>query len=502
MLRPIPLVDLAFLWIDRPETPANVGALLIFDPPGGHDPSRIAREVLRAYRSRPPTPPFDSIPDLPTLGLPQWRRIDDVDLRRHVLLEKLEPPGDPDQLRRHVARLHEKPLDRSRPLFEVHVIHGLATRQFAVYLKSHHANWDGRYAMERVFGNLARKPGEIEPAFFAIPDAGAVADTPAVAIATGLRTLVAQAAGFRELFGSLSARSAARSAARSQEPSSTRQGAGNRPFAGPHTRLNEPVTARRELATFELPLDAMRRVAHAAGGTLNDAALAVVDAGVGRYLASLGERPGRALVAMCPVAMRDPADHEATTRAATFFVPLGSPRAGPAVRLRRIVAATRAAKDEFRGFSREAMQDYAALAFGLWFASNALGLDAAIARPVINFVLSNVGAIDGPRYLGNSRLASVIPVSMLANPCGLNVTAISLEGRMQFGVLTNAAAVDASRIADECRRAFADLAHVVRPGNRRARASRTGESDQDLVLRKPPVRKPSRTRRMPASQRS
>ncbi len=494
MLRPIPLVDLAFLWIDRPETPANVGALLLFDPPDGKDPGRIAREVVGAYRARPPTPPFDSIPDLPTLGLPQWRRAERVDLRRHVLLEKLGAPGDLDQLRRHVTRLHEAQLDRARPLFEVHVIHGLATGQFAVYLKTHHANWDGRYALERVFGNLAREPGEIAPAFFSIPDTGAVADTSGVALAAGLRTLIAQAAGFRELFGSL--------AARTQEASGNRQGAGNRPFAGPHTRLNEPVTAKRELATFELPLDAMRRVAHAAGGTLNDAALAVVDAGIGRYLASLGERPGRPLVAMCPVAMRDAGDHQATTRAATFFVPLGSPRAGPAVRLRRIVAATRAAKDEFRGFSREAMQDYAALAFGLWFASNALGLEAAVARPVINFVLSNVGAIDGPRYLGHSRLTSVVPMSMLANPCGLNVTAISLEGRMQFGILSNAAAVNASCIANESRRAFADLVHAMGPGSRRERASRAGESVQDLVLRKPPARKPSRTRRMPASQRS
>lgn len=493
MLRPIPLVDLAFLWIDRPETPANVGALLLFDPPDGQDPARLAREVVRAYRSRPPTPPFDSFPDLPTLGLPQWRRAEHIDLRRHVLLEKLAAPGDLDQLRRRVARLHETVLDRKRPLFEVHVIHGLATRQFAVYLKSHHANWDGRYAMARVFGNLAREPGTIAPAFFSTPDVGAVADTSAGAIAGGLKALLAQAAGFKELFASLSARA--------QDAAATRPSAGNRPFSGPHTRLNDPVTAERDFASFELPLDAMRRVARAAGGTLNDVALAVVDAGIGRYLADLGERPGQPLVAMCPVAMRDADDHEATTKTATFFVPLGNPRAGPAVRLRRIVEATRAAKEEFRGYSREAMQDYALLAFGLWLASNALGLDAAVSRPVVNFVLSNLGAIDGPRYLGHSRLSAVYPVSMLASPSGLNITTISLEGRMEFGIVANADAVDATLIARRCEKAFEALARTVSRASESA-ASRRAVAPQDLVFRKPPARKPSRTRRMPASQRS
>jgi len=492
MLRPIPLLDLGFLWIDRPETPANVGALLLFDPTSGQDPARLARQVVRAYRSEPPTPPFDSIPDVPTLGLPQWRRADSVDLQRHVLLGKLDPPGSLEQLQRHVARLHEGLLDRSRPLFEVHLIHGLASGQFALYLKSHHANWDGRYAMERVFGNLPREPGAIAPAFFAVPDPGAVADMSSGAIAGGLRTLLARAAGFKELLASLSSR--ARTAVDAQHV------AGNRPFAGPHTRLNDPVAPARSFATFDLPLETMRRVARAAGGTLNDVALAVADAGIGRYLADLGERPRQPLVAMCPVSVRDPGDHEATTKSATFFVPLGGPRAGAAARLRQVVAATRAAKEEFRGYSLEAMQDYAMLAFGLWLASSTLGL-GAVTRPVINFVLSNVGAIDGPRYLGRSRLAAAYPVSMLADPTGLNITTMSLDGRMQFGIVANAAAVDAVRVAQACKESFASLSRAMARTTKASTRPRPA-SPQDLVLRKPPLRSPSRNRRIPASQRS
>jgi hypothetical protein len=195
---------------------------------------------------------------------------------------------------------------------------------------------------------------------------------------------------------------------------------------------------------------------------LNDVALAVVDAGVERFLAGLGERPRQALVAMCPVSLREPGDREATTKAATLFVPLARPRSGASDRLRQIVANTRDAKVEFRSFSREAALDYAALAFGLWFVSNTLGL-GAITRPVINLTVSNVGAVDGTRYLGDCRLTAAYPVSMLADPCGLNVTVVSVEDHMDFGIIANAAVVaDAFELARACEAAFAQLLRAVK----------------------------------------
>lgn len=449
-MRPILPLDLAFLWIDRPATPSNVGAVMLFDPPAGGSAQAAARQVVRAYRAARPSPPFDCIPDLPPLGLPHWRPAPKPDMRRHVHHERLPPPGDLDQLRRRVASLHEEVLDRSSPLFHVHVIDGLASGQFAVYLKSHHATWDGRYALERVFGNLPQVPGPIAPPFFATPVAAPPDGEPAPGLPAGLRGLLAQAAGLREVFATLTARASA-------SPGQARQ-SGNRPFAGPHTRFNEPVGPTRSFACFDLPLDEMRRAARAAGGTLNDVALAIVDAGVMRYLAAQSERPRLPLVAMCPVSLREPGDQEATTKVATLFVPLGGPRVGARGRLRRIVSNTRAAKAEFREFSREAALDYALLAFGLWFASSTLGL-GAVTRPVMNFVLSNVGAIDGPRYLGRSRLAAAYPVSMIADPTGLNVTVMSVNDHMDFGIIASAAA-DAGEIARACQSAFDELRAV------------------------------------------
>jgi WS/DGAT/MGAT family acyltransferase len=465
MTRQIALLDLAFLLLDRPETPANVGALLLFDPPPGRAAASVATQVVRAYRAAQPGLPFDSIPDLAVLALPRWRPAPHVDLRQHVLRATLSAPGDLAGLCRLVALLHEAPLDRSRPLFSLHVIDGLASGQLAIYLKSHHAYWDGRYALERIFGQLRSEPGPIQPPFFAAapnagqpPDAQADGQVDAHFVAAGLRAMVTQASAARELFGKLATR------ARAQRASA--QLAANRPFSGPHTRFNDPVAAGRSIACFSLPLDALRRVARACDATLNDVALAIVDSGVERLLASLGERPRDPLVAMCPVSLRTPGDREATTKAATMFVPLARPRTAALERLRQIAANTRAAKREFGELSHEAALDYALLVFGLWLASNSLGL-GAITRPAINFAVSNIGGVEGTRYLGRCRLASAYPVSMIADPTGLNVTVLSVEGRMDFGIVANAAVLaDAFELARECQAAFMQLeraAHRARP---------------------------------------
>jgi diacylglycerol O-acyltransferase / wax synthase len=459
MLRPIPAMDLAFLLADRPRTPANVGALLLFEPPAGRNAAGVAREVLRAYRAARPAPPFDCTPELPPLGLPRWRTAPQVDLRRHVRIERLAPPGTEARLWQRVAQLHESPLDRQRPLFEVHLLHGLTSGRLALYVKSHHASWDGRYALERLFDSLGEAPGELRPPFFAAP-AAATGPTPGAAApshAAALSGLLGHAAGLATLAAALATR------LRTPDADSGPV-AGNRPFAGPHTRFNERVQAGRGFACLDLPLEAMRAVAHAAGGTLNDVVLAVVDAGVATYLAAHGERPAQPLVAMCPVSQRDPGDHEATNKSATLFLPLGAPRATPAARLRRIVASSRQAKKEFARLPPAAVLDYALAAFGLWFATDALGLRDRM-PPVVNLTVSNVGAVVGERFLGNSRLVAACPVSMLADPVGLNVTVLSAAGRMHFGLIANAAAVpDVDRLARACATAWTILAR----GNRRA----------------------------------
>ena len=483
MTHPIPLLDLVFLGIDRGETPANVGVVMLFDLPPGRSSRSTTQRIAGALRKARPTAPFDCIPDFPAVGRPHWRGLANIDMRYHVRRQRLPGPGERRQLFELVAELHRERLDRTRPLFELHVIDGLDSGQIAIYLKSHHASWDGRSALARIFGSLATEPGPIRTPFFALPP-HPMPQAPqpgSASLADGARSLVTHALAARELLTAMATRL-------SRPRDEPRRPAGNQPFGGPQTRFNQPVAAARSFAAFSMPVDSMRQIARAFGGKINDVLLAVVDGGVERYLASLGERPRQPLVAMCPVSMREAGDLEATTKVATMFVPMARPRSGAARRLQQIIANSGAAKQEFRALSKAAAIDYALIAFGAWFASHALGMEA-ITRPVVNLVVSNVGGLPGERYFGDLRLAAAYPVSMIADPVGLNVSAVSVGERMDVGIVANRAAVpDAAEIARHCVATWSLL--------------RKAADRQALVFRNPPLRKPSRNRRMPPSQRS
>ena len=84
-------------------------------------------------------------------------------------------------------------------------------------------------------------------------------------------------------------------------------------------------------------------------------------------------------------------------------------------------------------------------------------------RPVVNLVVSNVGGVSESRYLGRCRVTAAYPLSMLADPVGLNVTVLSLDGHMDFGILANAAVLaDAFELAAACQAAFATLERAAR----------------------------------------
>jgi WS/DGAT/MGAT family acyltransferase len=345
-------------------------------------------------------------------------------------------------------------------------------------MKSHHALWDGRSALPRVFGSMDAEPGPVRRPFYAAEPAAPSAEPgehTGPDLASGLRGALGQVMALRELVTKLSARIGADG--RPQDGAR-----GNAPFSGPHTLFNAPVVQERSFAMFSLPLDEMREVGRAFSGTLNDVMLALVDGGLQGYLRSRGETHREPLVAMCPVSLREPGDLEATTKVATLFVPMATPRGSAARRMHEIIQNTRAAKSELKSLSNEAAVDYGALVFSLWLGARLLGVHN-VARPVINFVISNVGGDEGPRYLGESRLIGAYPISMLAEPTGLNITANSTDGRMDFGIVANLSAVpEADEIAVACRRAFDQLRNSARRQRRATvRTSASGKTKRARI---------------------
>ncbi len=163
MLLPMAPTDSLFLLGESREHPMHVGGLAVFTPPEGgvggrcramFDAALIGDQVAVAFRKR-------ARRSVTSLGQWGWDTLPhhEVDLEHHVRRDALPPqPGGMAELMTLVSRLHGTLLDRSRPLWEMHLIEGLADGRYAIYTKIHHALADGASAMRLLRDSMSEDP--------------------------------------------------------------------------------------------------------------------------------------------------------------------------------------------------------------------------------------------------------------------------------------------------------------------------------------------------------
>ncbi len=137
MSKIIPPLDLMWLLMETPTTPTHIGGLLLFQRPAGR-PS-LVREIVEAYRSYEPVPPFNYLPKL-GLRVPRFVESAHIDHVYHVQHLAMPAGSTYEDFLRLVTDLHEPMLDHGRPLFRMWIIEGLPDRQFAIYVKMNHSD--------------------------------------------------------------------------------------------------------------------------------------------------------------------------------------------------------------------------------------------------------------------------------------------------------------------------------------------------------------------------
>ena len=138
----ISLIDNGFLLTEAQNSPKHVACLQVWDLPEGKG-SAWLRRLLADLKEEPPGFPFNQKLNYKIPLQPDLVTDPKVDMDYHVRHTVLPHPGDDEQLWKTVSRLHANLLDRERPLWEFHLIEGLAGRRFAFYTKIHHALADG-----------------------------------------------------------------------------------------------------------------------------------------------------------------------------------------------------------------------------------------------------------------------------------------------------------------------------------------------------------------------
>src|SRR4051812_48296140 len=141
-------LDASFLYLEQPTTPMHVGAVSIFRRPrAGFDYDRLVELIeqrialVPRYRQKVRHVPGN-------LARPVWVDDPDFDVAYHVRRSALPKPGDDAQLNELVARLMSRPLDHTRPLWEMYLVEGLARGRTAVLTKTHQAMVDGVSAID------------------------------------------------------------------------------------------------------------------------------------------------------------------------------------------------------------------------------------------------------------------------------------------------------------------------------------------------------------------
>lgn len=425
--------DRASLNAERGPVNMAVGGVLVLEGGPGLEPAAVRERLasrlhlLPRYRQRLEEGP---------LGLtgPAWVDDPHFDLDWHLRATSLPAPGGRAELEALVAREMSRRLDRSRPLWELTVVEGLADGRAALLARMHHALVDGIGAVDVASVLLDPTP---EPIDYPPPDDGwqprpyarrdhllRLASAP---VGRAQRLLLEGAARALDT----SPRQAAEDLRRATEL--VAELARARPQA-PDTPLNGRLSPNRGFATLHAPLDDLKRAGKGQGGTVNDALLAAVAGMLARYLdgASLPRPP----VALVPVSVR-PKDGGPQTgnHISTVFVDLPVDEPDPAERIRRLGAQMRALRES------EAVRAGALVA-------GATGLAPPLVSDVLvramgsvrafNLVVSNVPGPQQPFFLNGHRMLEVYPVVPL-NPAHqrLTVGILSYDGRVHFGLLAD-----------------------------------------------------------------
>jgi WS/DGAT/MGAT family acyltransferase len=448
-------LDSSFLHLERDSTHMHVAGCMVFEgPPPDYEELLVQIEsrlhLVPRYRQRLAFVPFNQ-------GRPVW--VDDPHFKAafHVRHTALPRPGSDDELARLAGRVFSQPLDRSRPLWELWLVAGLAHGRFALLSKTHHALVDGVSGVDIATVLFDSSP---DPLPVAAPDREWIPRPLPTGIQLLADALVERAVmpaeiarGVRATMRgprALGARAAKSMAGLGAMAWTGLQAAPSSPFnvrIGPHRRF---AWVRGDLAEF-------KAVKNALGGTVNDVVLAVVAGGLGRYMRLHGHSTDDVVLrAMVPVSVRADVEHGALgNRVAAMWAPLPVGVTDPVARLQTISAAMKDVKASGQAVGAEVLTALSGFAPPTIMAQ-AARLQAR--QRLFNLVVTNVPGPQHPLYVLGRELIALYPMVPLAENTALGIAIMSYNGQLNFGLTADFDAIaDVETLVDELSSAIEEL---------------------------------------------
>lgn len=421
------LFDAAWFYVEKREAPAHFGPLIIMTPPESA-PTSFVYDFVEQWRTcKTYAPPFNY--RLSRSRIPSWDVLppEEIDLDYHLRHSALPKPGGERELGVLISRLHSHRLDRRRPLWECHVIEGLAGNRFAIYMKLHHGQLDGMGSVRLMDRTFSTRPDAIKllPPWCIGMRGG---DKPKLESPKPGRR---RRQPLMETLGALPqmAKTLGRMIGDSR---SDQHPEVKLPFQAPMTLINGRISGQRRYATQNYELARVKRLTRAAGVKLNDVFLTLCGAALRRYLLELDALPRQSLITQVPVNVRPAGDASVGNALAFIYVTLATDVADPIDRLHAVHASAESGKAFHESLPPAGVDPFTMLLSGPFIGQVVSGLGGRT-PPAANLVISNITGPKERLYFNGARVEQIYGPSVLFHGQALNITMSSYVDEINIG---------------------------------------------------------------------
>jgi len=473
-------LDATFLDLETDRTHMHVCAVLILDarplagPEGGVDIARVRAYVASVLHEIPRY--RQKVVHVPLLGHPVW--VDDArfKLSYHVRHSCLPWPGSTALLESLAGRIMSQKLDRTRPLWELWVVEGLASNRAALIAKVHHCLVDGVAGIDLLM-KMARLTADatIEPCRPWIPRSSPRAArllagemycrlAAPLDLVSQLRSSLADPNGAWRSLGA-GARGIAEAAQAGLQPASW-------------TPLNVEIGPHRRFHWRRFAFAEVKTIAERLGGTVNDVVLAVVAGGLRSFLRRRGfSTRGKTIRALVPVSTRRTEERGTLgNHVATLVAPLPIHCADAVRRLAMVASSTTALKQSKQVTGIQFVEE---LADRLWPRFLTQVFHLAMHRSPANLVVTNVPGPPVPLYFLGARVLEIYPMVPLFERQALGIALFSYNGYLFWGFNADYDALtDLEAVGDAVAASFAEL---LAASDHRQRAVAANAADRGVL---------------------
>lgn len=435
-------VDASLLYSESPSVPLHVCSIAELDTttiPGGYRFESFRERLASRMQAMPALRARLANSQL-NLDHPVWVEDTEVDVSLHVQRIGLPAPGGREELAEACGRIASTPLDRGLPLWEMAVIEGVGGSDphdggpVVLMIKVHHAAVDGVSAAN-LLGQLCDVEADAAPPKAVAGVGGA---KPLEIAASGLMRFATRP---MELMRSVPT-------AVSTVVNTIGRARGGRamaaPFAAPTTVFNAEITSDRAIAFAQLELDDIKRVKNRFGATVNGVVMALCAGALRGYLLNRKELPDKPLVAVVPSSVHGKTDRPGRNQLSGMFCDLHTDVADPVARLRAIAESGTRAKEHSSALKPTLLADVTEVIPPALFG---VVLDVLSRTPlkrtaIHNAVISNVAGPQNVLFAMGARMNALYPLGPIFHGSGLNITVMSLSGKLNVGIVSCRKLVD------------------------------------------------------------